>query len=101
MERSDGIGLRQKLTSGLHWSFLELGVMVSKYIVLGVLLAGLIIAVVPRAMIQEYLGNPGMISLAGIAVLGAVMYVCAVGHIPSLQHWWRAVRRRELPLPSS
>lgn len=82
MERSDEIGLRQKLTSGLHWGFMELGVMVSKYIVLGVFLAGLIIAVVPRGLIQEYLGNPGMISLAGIAVLGAVMYVCAVGHIP-------------------
>lgn len=78
----DGIGLRQKLTSGFHWGFMELGVMVSKYIVLGVFLAGIIIGVVPGSMIQEYLGNPGMISLAGIAVLGAVMYVCAVGHIP-------------------
>jgi uncharacterized protein len=73
---------REKILSGLRWGFMDLGVMVSKYIVLGVFLAGLIITLVPKSMIQEYLGNPGMISLAGIAVLGAVMYVCAVGHIP-------------------
>lgn len=81
-ECADDVGLRRKLVSGLHWGFMELGVMVSRYIVMGVFLAGLIIAIVPRTMIQEYLGNPGMISLGGIAVLGAVMYVCAVGHIP-------------------
>jgi len=57
-------------------------VMSSKYIVLGILLAGFLIAVVPPGMIQRYLGDPGMISIAGIAVLGSVLYVCAVGHIP-------------------
>ncbi|MHC1727048.1 MAG: efflux transporter SaoE [Syntrophobacteraceae bacterium] len=82
MENADEIGLYRKLSAGLHWGFMDLGVMVSKYIVMGVFLAGLIMAVVPKSMIQDYLGNPGMISLAGVAVLGAVMYVCAVGHIP-------------------
>lgn len=76
------VPFREKILSGLRWGFMDLGVMVSKYIVLGVFLAGLIITWVPKTMIQEYLGNPGMVSLAGIAVLGAVMYVCAVGHIP-------------------
>lgn len=79
---SEAVGLREKILSGLHWGFMDLGVMVSKYIVLGVLLAGFIITLAPKSVIQDYLGNPGMISLAGIAVLGAVMYVCAVGHIP-------------------
>jgi len=72
----------QKLAAGLRWGFLDLGVMVSRYIVFGVLLAGLIIALTPQGAIQEYLGDPGMISLAGIAILGSIMYVCAVGHIP-------------------
>jgi len=75
-------GLRRKIASGLTWGFMELGVMVSRYIVLGVLLAALIMTAIPKALIQEYLGNPGMISLAGIGLLGTVMYVCAVGHIP-------------------
>lgn len=82
VEQADEVGLGLKLLSGLHWGFMELGVMVSRYIVMGVLLAGLIIAIVPKSMIQQYLGNPGMVSLAGIAVLGSIMYVCAVGHIP-------------------
>lgn len=81
-EDGEAISLRRKIASGLTWGFMELGMMVSRYIVLGILLAGLIITVVPKALIQEYLGNPGMISLAGIALLGAIMYVCAVGHIP-------------------
>ncbi|MCE5336148.1 MAG: permease [Desulfobacteraceae bacterium] len=79
---TENAGLGRRILSGLHWGFMDLGMMVSKYVVLGVLLAGLILALVPQHYIQEYLGNPGMISLAGIAVLGAVMYVCAVGHIP-------------------
>ena len=82
VDAGEEIGFRRKMASGLVWGFMELGVMVSRYIVLGVLLAGLIITVVPKEIIQEYLGNPGMISLAGIALLGAIMYVCAVGHIP-------------------
>lgn len=82
MENAEDAGLYQKLASGLHWGFMDLGVMVSRYIVMGVFLAGLIMAIVPKSMIQDYLGNPGMISLAGIALLGTIMYVCAVGHIP-------------------
>ncbi len=74
--------LRRKLLSGLDWGFKELGVMVSKYVVFGILLAGLIISLVPPVYIQRYLGSPGMISITGVAILGAAMYVCAVGHIP-------------------
>jgi hypothetical protein len=75
-------GFSQKLISGLEWGFLDLGILVSKYILVGVLLAGLIIGLVPAVYIQTYLGNSGMVSILGIALIGAVMYVCAVGHIP-------------------
>lgn len=78
----ESVPVREKILAGFHWGFMDLGIMVSKYIVLGVFLAGLILTLVPKGMIQEYLGNPGMISLAGIAALGTIMYVCAVGHIP-------------------
>jgi uncharacterized protein len=76
------VGLGRKLLAGIEWGFKDLGVMTGKYIVFGILLAGVIIATVPQTYIQRYLGAPGLISIAGIAVLGAVMYVCAVGHIP-------------------
>lgn len=82
LESSEAPGLGQKLRSGLNWGFTDLGVQVSKYVVIGMLLAGVITTLVPPVFIQQFLGNPGLISLAGIAVLGAIMYVCAVGHIP-------------------
>lgn len=82
LESDHTIGIFKEMISGLVWGFKELGVMVSKYVVFGIFLAGLIIAVVPSHYIQSYLGNPGMVSITGIAALGSVMYVCAVGHIP-------------------
>lgn len=82
LEPGDQAGLVQKLQTGLQWGFLDMGVSVSKYVCVGMLLAGLIIVLAPPTFIQEYLGSPGLISVAGIAVLGAIMYVCAVGHIP-------------------
>ena len=82
LETDESVSFGGKIISGLHWGFMDLGVMVSKYIVIGVFLAGLILGLVPKTIIHQYLGNPGMISLAGIGILGAVMYVCAVGHIP-------------------
>jgi len=82
LESMGGDSLPQKLRAGLEWGFLDMGVSVSKYVVLGMLLAGAIIALVPPGFIQQYLGNPGVLSLVSIALLGAIMYVCAVGHIP-------------------
>ncbi len=82
LEDADPVSLSSKLLSGLQWGFADLGVQVSKYVVPGMLLAGLITTIVPSSWIQHYLGNPGLLSIGGIALIGAVMYVCAVGHIP-------------------
>ena len=75
-------GWFNKLASGFNWAFMDLGLAVCKYVVPGVILAGIILSLVPESFIQNYLGEPGVISLAGIAVLSGVMYVCAVGHVP-------------------
>ena len=76
------VSVQEKICSGLRWSFSELAVTVSKYAVTGMLIAGLIFNVFPQSAIQTYLGNPGFVSLFGITVVAAFMYVCAVGHIP-------------------
>ncbi len=34
------------------------------------------------SLIRYYLCNPGLLSIGGITLIGAVTYVCAVGHIP-------------------
>lgn len=71
-----------KIRAGLEWGFKDMGAMVSKYVCYGLLLVGIILTLVPQEYIQQYLGTPGLISVVGIAALGAIMYVCAVGHIP-------------------
>ena len=71
-----------KLKNGLIWSFGELTPMVAKYAVSGMLLMGLLLNIVPQTAIQRYLGDPGFISLFGVTVVAALMYVCAVGHMP-------------------
>ena len=72
----------RRVLMGLRWSFSELALMIGKYTVLGMLTAALIFSLFPQSAIQRYLGNPSFISLLGITVIAAVMYVCAVGHIP-------------------
>ena len=72
----------KKLYSGLDWAVRSLGLQVSRYVLVGILLAALLLTIIPVAFIQDYLSSPALISLLGIVILGTVMYVCAVGHIP-------------------
>ena len=72
----------RRIRTGVRWAFTELAMAVSKYTVSGMLIAGVLFTVVPQGAIQRYLGDPGMVSLLGITVVAALMYVCAVGHIP-------------------
>lgn len=75
-------GAFERIKAGLHWSFCELAVVISKFTVSGMLIAGILFSIVPQSLIELYLGSPGLISLLGITVVAALMYVCAVGHIP-------------------
>lgn len=72
----------QKIYSGLDWSVRSLGLQVSRYVLVGILFAALLLTIIPVSFIQDYLSSPDLISLLGIAIIGGVMYVCAVGHIP-------------------
>lgn len=78
----DELSLKQKVIEGLKWSFSELAITISKYVVTGMFIAGFITTVFPSSIIQKYLGNPGVLSLGSITILACIMYVCAVGHIP-------------------
>lgn len=74
--------LLQKFKSGMNWVVNDLAIVISKYIMMGMLLGGFILTAFPDTFIQKYLGNPSMLSLWNVALLATVMYVCAVGHIP-------------------
>ena len=81
-EEMEKRSLLEKVKSGMHWMLNDLAVTLSKYVVLGMIFGGFILTVFPDSFIQEYLGNPSMLSLWNVAILAALMYVCAVGHIP-------------------
>lgn len=72
----------KKIYSGLDWAVRSLGLQVSRYVLLGIIFAAFLLTIIPVAFIQDYLSSPALISLLGIVILGTVMYVCAVGHIP-------------------
>lgn len=72
----------EKIYSGLDWGVRSLGLQVSRFVLVGILFAALLLSIIPMSFIQDYLSSPALISLVGVVILGAVMYVCAVGHIP-------------------
>lgn len=72
----------EKIKAGMDWVRNDFAVTLSKYVVYGMLFGGFLLTVFPEAFIQKYLGNPSLLSLWNVALLGAFMYVCAVGHIP-------------------
>lgn len=82
LETEENIPILEKVKSGLIWAYNDLALVVSKYVIFGMLFGGFIMTVFPNSFIQKYLGNPSMLSLGSVAVLATVMYVCAVGHIP-------------------
>ncbi len=72
----------KKICSGLDWSVRSLGLQVSRYVLVGIFFAALLLKIIPVSFIQDYLSSPDLISILGAGIMGAVMYVCAVGHIP-------------------
>ncbi|EEX48747.1 MULTISPECIES: efflux transporter SaoE [Jonquetella] len=74
--------LAQRLKGGLEWGFNDLAVQTCRFILVGTAFAALLLAVMPVSFILDYLSNPRLVSLLGITLLGCVMYVCALGHIP-------------------
>lgn len=76
------VPLWMRFRAGLSWGVSFLGKEICKYMIPGAFLAAAILTIIPVSFIQKYLSEPDMLSVLGAALLGAVMYVCAVGHIP-------------------
>jgi len=72
----------QRILPALRWGFAELGPTIAFYMGLGILLAGLITVLLPTDWIETYLHGESGLALLAAGALGAVIYVCAVAHIP-------------------
>lgn len=69
--------------AALRWGVLELGPTLGLYLTVGVVLAALVLTLAPAEWIPQHMGaSAPLTSLLWVALLGMVIYVCAVAHIP-------------------
>ncbi|MDA8363505.1 MAG: permease [Gammaproteobacteria bacterium] len=81
--QSDAASPVHRFGRAIRWGFGELGPEIGPYIGIGAVLAAVISVAVPPDWISHYLGvSAPFTSLIPIALLGASIYVCAVGQIP-------------------
>ncbi|MCD4656535.1 MAG: SO_0444 family Cu/Zn efflux transporter [Planctomycetes bacterium] len=75
--------LGEKIKHATHYSFSELIDDIGKWLVIGIVLGGLISAIVPTDSVfaREYLTNP-WISYVFMIVVGVPLYICSTGSIP-------------------
>jgi hypothetical protein len=73
--------LSHRLKSGLHFAFVTLLGDIGPYFLVGVMIAGLISAMVPTAMVEDYLGNP-LLAMPVMLLVSLPMYVCATASTP-------------------
>lgn len=66
---------------GMQYAFGEMIADIGKWLLLGVVIAGVISALIPDAFIEEYIGH-GFMSLVVMLVVGLPLYVCATASTP-------------------
>ena len=71
-----------RLLRAVRWGMTELGPSIAFYLAGGVLAAAAIMASLPPGWVDTYLGHGGILGLLIVGAFGAVIYVCAVAHIP-------------------
>ena len=73
--------LSHRLKSGLHFAFVTLLGDIGPYFLVGVMIAGAISAMVPAALVEDYLGNP-LLAMPAMLLVSLPMYVCATASTP-------------------
>ncbi len=73
--------LLEKLKAGIGYAFGELWADIAKWFFIGLLLAGLITALIPDDVFSRYLG-PGLPSMLLMLAVGIPLYICATSSTP-------------------
>jgi len=73
--------LAEKLKTGFTYAFTELWGDIAPWFVVGVLLAGMISALVPEAFLADYLGG-GIRTMLLMLAVGIPLYICATASTP-------------------
>lgn len=80
-EVHEGLGFLGKLKEALEYAFLEMMEDIGKWLVVGLVVAGLITILVPDSFFAIFQGNT-FLSMLLVLCIAVPMYVCATGSIP-------------------
>jgi len=86
-EKESGAGekdkesVRARLIKGLKYAYIELLAEISKWMLVGIFLAGIISYAVPESLIQNYLDG-GLGSMLVMLLVGIPLYICATASTP-------------------
>ncbi|MDI6888608.1 MAG: permease [Methanocellales archaeon] len=73
--------LGEGIKAMLHYGFVDMVDDIGLYVLIGLLGAGIIAALAPPDLIQQYLGR-GLLPLVIMVLIGAPMYICSTGSVP-------------------
>lgn len=73
--------LKERLFSGVNFAFVELFTDISRWFLIGMLIAGVITFAVPTSFVESYLGS-GWSSMLIMLAIGLPLYVCATASTP-------------------
>lgn len=73
--------VKEQLVKGIKYAYIELPGDISKWMMIGILLAGIISYAVPESLIQNYLGG-GLTSMLVMLLVGIPLYICATASTP-------------------
>jgi uncharacterized membrane protein YraQ (UPF0718 family) len=73
--------VKEKFLDSLTYAYIELPGDISKWMLIGILFAGIISYAIPETLIQEYLGG-GLGSMLVMLVVGIPLYICATASTP-------------------
>ena len=72
---------QEQFIKGIKYAYLELLGDISKWMMIGILLAGVISYAIPESLIQNYLGG-GISSMLVMLLVGIPLYICATASTP-------------------
>ena len=74
-------GFGAKLLLALRYGFVDMMQDIGKWLIIGLIVAGLITAFVPASFFADYVNTP-LLSIVLVLLLAVPMYLCATGSIP-------------------
>ncbi|MEZ5334520.1 MAG: SO_0444 family Cu/Zn efflux transporter [Methanolobus sp.] len=77
----DTAPMGRKIIEGLRYAFVELLGDIAKWLLVGIIIAGIISYIVPDELVGDYLGG-GVFSMLIMLVVGIPLYICATASTP-------------------